>query len=100
MDLIGSSLALLLVGETDDGEEDWAVFTGTIKSKNGELFLDRGPDKDNFDIRDEWLSRIYPVKEEVREILENCKFFLPLSVGTVSDDDALDMDATGLKWPK
>ena len=96
----GSSLALLLVGETEDGEEDWAIFTGTIESKDGEFFLNRGPDKDIFDIRDEWLSRIKPVKEEVREILGNCDFFLPLSVGAVSDDDALGMEATGLKWPK
>ncbi len=96
----GSSLALLLVGETEDGEEDWAIFTGTIESKDGEFFLNRGPDKDIFDIRDEWLSRIKPVKEEVREILGNCNFFLPLSVSAVSDDDAQGMEATGLKWPK
>ena len=96
----GRSLALLLVSEAEDGEEDWAIFTGTIESKDGELLLNRGPDKDNFDIRDEWLSWIKPVKEEVREILGNCDFFLPLSVGTVNDNDVVGMEATGLRWPK
>ncbi len=99
-EIAGSRLALLLMGESEDGEDDWAVITGIAKLKDGELVLDRGPDNADFEVRSEWIVRIKPTRDEVRSILGDCDFFLPLSVGQASDDELKEMDPTGISWPE
>ena len=56
MDLDGKPLALLLMGKSDDGEDDWAVFPGTFRQAESSQYLDRGPERENFEIRVEWFE--------------------------------------------
>ena len=89
------------MGETDDGDDDWAVFPGTVRREGDSEFLDRGPERARFEIRKEWLSRIQTVDDGLREVLGNCELYLPLSVANLPPDrDSDDFELTGLKWPK
>ena len=101
MNIDGTTLALLLMGETADSEDDWAVFPGTVRREGDAKYLDRGPNRDRFEIRKEWLSRIRPVGDDLRDIFEGCELYLPLTVGNLTPGrDLDDLELTGLKWPQ
>lgn len=96
--LVGKRLALLLMAQTRSGDDDWAVFSGTVGLDDGALYLDRGAGKTRVDIRAEWLERIRPVSEEVSAILNRAEYYLPLRVGALpADEDGFV--TTGLQWP-
>jgi hypothetical protein len=40
--LDGKPFALLLMGTTQEGEDDWAVFRGIIHLERGHLYMERG----------------------------------------------------------
>lgn len=95
-DLTGESLTLLLMGKTTTGDDDWAVFPGSLVIEHDTVFLDRGARVPRFEIRDEWLTRIRLVATEEATLFKT-KYVLPLTAGIVDDDD--DGVPTGLKWP-
>ncbi len=97
----GKTLALLLMAKTEEGDDDWAVFPGTFRKDGDRAYLERDDGHEDFEIREEWVERIRPVdNEEVRSILQNCDFFLSLSVGSIADSERESLDTTGLKWPQ
>lgn len=96
--LVGRRLALLLQGEDEQGQDDWAVFTGTVREDGGRLFLDR--EQGALDLQKDWIERVQPVEPEVSEVLLGADYVLSLSVGTLPDDvSAEGLEPTGLKWP-
>jgi hypothetical protein len=100
-DLDGKLLTLLLIGETEDGKDDWAVFPGTARVRTGSLFLERSGGKEPFAIREDWLERVKPVEPSVKDILGNADYYLPLMVGNIPDGANVDDVArTALQWPK
>ena len=103
MDIValnGTVLALLLISETNTGEDDWAVYSGVFRLRDGRAFLDRGPSNPEFEIFPEWLPRIKPTNDETRLILLNAAHYLPLRIGDFPEDaNPTDFNATGLKWP-
>jgi hypothetical protein len=97
--LDGKPFALLLMGTTSSGKDDWAVFGGIARLEDGTLYLDRGADP-RFEIRAEWIDRIQIVIDPVvRETLLDADYCLSLTVGRLPDDDSGDFLQTGLKWP-
>ena len=98
-ELEGKKLALLLMAKTAKGEDDWAVFTGTICIKSGKVFVDRGTQGKPFEVREEWFDRIKAVASDMRELLLGADVYLPLSVGDKPDSES-SFEDTGLHWPK
>ena len=96
--LDGKPFTLLLMGETSDGEDDWAVFPGIARVRGDTLCIDRGF-KPPFEVRPEWFCRIQPVKESLKATLQDADFYLPLTVGPIPAVGSDDLLATGLKWP-
>jgi len=86
--LIGQPFSVLLMGETAEGEDDWAVFSGALKQSPSGLFLDRGT-KPPFEIRTEWIERIKPVGSDVKDILLSAEYYLSLSVGPIPEGESL-----------
>lgn len=70
MQALNRRLALVLWAEDEKGEEDVAVFSGTLVANGGRYFLacERGQAPE---ILDEWLERIRPVPDDLRETLLN-----------------------------
>jgi hypothetical protein len=97
--LVGKRLTLLLMAKTESGEDDWAVFPGTVVLEDGVLYLDRGVGKARLEIRAEWVERIRPVGEEISAILKEADCYLPLTVGALPPDEDGFL-TTGLQWPE
>jgi len=99
-DLHGKRLALLVTGKDAQGNDDWAVFTGTARIQENVVVLVRNEGK-SVEIPSEWVTRIKPVPPETRDILLNAEFYLPLAIGPLLDgESAEDYIETGLKWPQ
>lgn len=99
--LDGTVLALVLISETDTGEDDWAVSSGVFHLRDGKAFLDRGPSNPELELLPEWLRRIKPTNDKTRSILLNAAHYLPLRVGDIPEDaDPAAFEATGLEWPE
>ncbi|MBQ0797088.1 hypothetical protein [Zhongshania sp.] len=98
MEALNKRFALVLWAEDEQGEEDVAVFSGTLIKEGNLYFLQRrsgqGPE-----IREEWLERIKPVDDELKETLMGCEFQLSLSVGKAISGQVLESFG-GLKWPE
>jgi hypothetical protein len=99
-ELDGKTLTLLLMGETQTGEQDWSVFRGTVRAEAAALYLDRGASEPRVEIREEWLARVKPVTPDLAETLLRSELYLPLSVGNVANEAVGDLVPLGLKWPK
>lgn len=88
------------MGETADGEDDWAVFSGALAQGPSGLFQDRGT-KPRFEIREEWIERIKPVGSDLKDILLGAEYCLSLSVGPIPEGETTESYVcTGLKWPE
>ena len=96
----GKPFALLLMGETEDGQDDWAVFPGIARLKDSSLYIERAGNEPPIEIQPEWYERIKPTNDESRDILQGADYFLGRTVGNFSDEDAKDLQSIGLKWPK
>ena len=98
MEALNKKLALVLWSEDENGEEDVAVFSGILVSRDGVYFLERCDSK-NPEILAEWLERIRPVSEDLKETLLGCDYQLALSVGKVKGGQSMESFG-GLKWPE
>jgi len=97
--LNGKSFAVLLMGQTAAGQDDWAVFAGTFRTDDKGFFLDRGQ-KPPFEIDADWLERIKPVSGSVKETLLGAEFYLSLTIGPLPEGESAETFVeTGLRWP-
>ncbi len=72
-------LALVLWMKDNDGEDDVAIFPGTLVQENTSLVL-KCHDENHPEIREEWLSGITKVPDDLKETLFGCSFQLSLTV--------------------
>jgi hypothetical protein len=79
-DLDGKVIALLLMGKTDQGEDDWGVCAGKAHCDGDTVYVDLGPELPPFELQQEWLDRVRPVDDTVREMLLDAEYCLPLEV--------------------
>ncbi len=98
MQALNRKLALVLWAEDEEGEEDVAIFSGTLVAKGGRYFLERDREQAT-EILEEWLERIQPVPDHLLETLLHCDFQLPLSVGKVESGESMESFG-GLEWPR
>lgn len=95
---INKKLALLLWAKDDAGEDDVAVYSGTLIQSGLLYYLDREGDGTNPEIRQEWLPKIEAVPESLKETLLGCDYQLSLSVGDAEEYKG-ELENFGLKWP-
>lgn len=96
-EFVGMDVTLLLMGQDSAGEGDWAVFHSTIVPQQGRVLLECATG--SLEFSDDWASRVRPTPPEARDILLGADYFLPLSVGNVTEEEAAAMEHTGLRWP-
>ena len=94
---VGRSLALILWSENSEGEDDVAVFGGTLMLKDEQFLLVRN-DGAHIQLRPEWIDRIKTVDSELRETLLQCEYCISLTLGDAEGDDG-PFEDFGLKWP-
>ena len=99
-EIIGKSICLLLMSKDDKGKDDWAAIKGEIIFENGHALFRNSKTPKPFLLPDNSLHRIKEPTEDVRGIVLNCDFFLPLSIGPVPEGENPDgFIDTGLQWP-
>ncbi len=95
----GHSLALILVGDDKDGEEQWIVVYGICQLNGTDLLFIHNKTKASFPIPNEYLERVQKVNDEVSSIIK-AEYCIFLSVGNLPDDaNESEYIKTGLKWP-
>ena len=98
IEALNKSLALVLWAKDENGEDDVAVFSGTLINVDGVYYLERESNNKNTEIKEEWLQRINSVPEELKETLMGCEYQLSLSVGS-SEEISEPLENFGLSWP-
>jgi len=98
LEALNKTLALILWGKDKNGEDDVAVFPGTLIQVNDLYYLQRS-DETNPEIRPEWFPRIERVPEDLKETLLECEFQLSLTTGE-SENISEILESFGLKWPE
>jgi hypothetical protein len=96
-DFVGKNITLLLMGHDSTGADDWAVFRSTVVLRQGQVLLECATGALEFS--DDWVSRIRHTEPGARDILLGGDYFLPLTVGHVTDEEAAALERTGLRWP-
>ena len=98
IDAVNKSLALILWAKDINGEDDVAVFPGVLIKEGNRYYLKRNSEESNPEIKEEWLSRIKNIPEDLKETLQGCEYQLSLSVGS-AEDITETLESFGLKWP-
>ncbi len=91
------SLALVLWGKNSAGDDDVVVYSGVLIVREGRPFLSR--DAGDIELETDWLDRIRPVPQELRETLLGCEFQIALTIGDTGDTDTSNWRRLGIKWP-
>ena len=100
MNIVGKRLALVLWGKDRHGEDDVWVHTGTVRASGSGFVLDRGEDAPQVKLLSEWLSRIKPVKDEVRSIVCGAEVYVSLTIGAIPEGmDPSQLEDIGLHHP-
>lgn len=99
MDALNKSLALVLWAKDENGEDDVAVFSGTLILSEGNYYLQREGDGPKPEIRTEWLERIKATPDDVKETLLGCDYQLTLTIGS-AEGTPDSLESFGLKWPE
>lgn len=68
MELNGKILAIILWGECD-GEEEASCHTGTLRKSGARYEFYRGEGSPAFNLEPQWLERIKPVPDDLKETL-------------------------------
>jgi hypothetical protein len=100
MDIVGKRLALLLWEKDQNHEDEVWLHTGTVRQSGSGLVLDRGADKPKVKLLPEWLPRIKPVNDEIRETLRGAEICLSLTVSLIPEGmDPSQFEDIGLRHP-
>ena len=100
-ELDNKSIALVVWGKDDQGEDDVAVFTGIMKVENGELYFHRDNEEVHFEMPFDDLDRIKPVPSDLKDTMLNCEYFVNLTIVPYPENENPDdFKITGLKWPE
>ena len=99
IEALNKSLALVLWATDDTGQDDVAVFSGTLIQVDDNYYLERESNNKNPALKEEWLQRISSVPEDLKETLMGCEFQLSLSVGALEEISG-PLENFGLSWPR
>jgi hypothetical protein len=79
----GKRLAMIAWGKNEDGSDDVAVFTGVAEWDGTALRMRREPESSSFKIPSEWLSRLQPVRDDMRPTLLDAEYSFSVTVGNL-----------------
>lgn len=97
MELDGKILAIILWGECD-GEEEASCHTGTLRKSGARYEFYRGEGSPAFNLEPQWLERIKPVPDDLKETLLSADVSLSLTVELIPEDmDVTEMVFTALR---
>ena len=100
MELNEKSLAIILWSEKD-GVEEASAHTGTLRRAGVSYEFHRGENSPTFMLEHEWIARIKPVTEDLKETLMGADYMLSLTVGPIPDNvDLSELVPTGLRISK
>ena len=85
MEISGKRLVLVLWGKDSDGADEVSAHAGTVRKTSAGFVLERGADQPPIDLRPEWLNRVRPVPENLRSVLLDADFQIPLTVGSLPE---------------
>ena len=98
--LIGKKICLLLMSNIDQGKDDWAVALGEVTIIDGSPHFKADYIPTPFALPDDILDRVKEPTEDIRGIVLDADYYLPLSVGPIPEGHKPDAYIrTGLKWP-
>jgi len=97
---IGKSVALVMMGHNESGEDDWTVVKGHLTQDGDTLMFVHGGNPDRFPLPDDALDRINPTDVDTKVTLLDADLAIYLSVGpTPEGNEKLGYIKTGLHWP-
>lgn len=93
------TLALILVGEDKNGEEEWFVVYGTGRWDESDFHFIHNEDKASFCIPQDKLNRLKKVEDDISSIIK-AEYCITLSVVNLPDGASeSEYIRTGLKLP-
>ena len=96
--LDGKSLALVMWGTDESGENEVIAFFGLARWDNVSLYFEH--DSGQVPIDPAWYKRIQATPLSISHIVDGSEYILNLKIGPLpADYDTKDMISTGLKWP-
>ncbi len=99
MELDGKILVIILWGECD-GEEEASCHTGTLRKSGARYEFYRGEGSPAFNLEPQWLERIKPVPDDLKETLLNADVSLSLTVELIPENmDVSELVFTRLQIP-
>ena len=99
-DVVGKPIALLLIVEKEERDDEHWVTHGVVsQTADGYVLLRESADPP-FPLEEEWFARLKPVTEKLRDIFGAAVAYMPLLVGPLPDDaDPTKFVFTGLTIP-
>jgi len=95
---LNKSLALVLWGKDEKGQDDVAVFPGTLVERGGSLYFQHNKSDAMHELQEGWPNRIKEVPADLSGTLLKCTYQLSLRIGDIGDSKDAFQD-TGLRWP-
>ena len=88
----------MLWGKDEKGQDDVAVFPGTLVERGGSLYFQHNNSDVMLELQEDWPDRIREVPADLSGTLLKCSYQLSLRVGDIGDSKDAFQD-TGLRWP-
>lgn len=95
----GMRIAMVAWAVKPDGSDDVAVFTGTGDWNGTKLTLVRQPLESSFVLEDDWLPKLCPVPDELRETLLSADYYFSVTVGPLEENFSGPLKQLGIVWP-
>ena len=79
-------------------ENDVRVYLGEIVEMESEFHFINKPEDWNVTLELDKLEELEEVPEDLKEMLLNADFYLPMTIGNLPDDSTEGLKKTGLNW--
>lgn len=96
--LLGKSICMLM--ENADKKDDIHAYLGAFQFEDDQWYFVNESQGWKVALDTEQLSRLKPTPEQLRSILLNADYFIPVTVQALPDDDPTGYIKTNMKWHK
>lgn len=95
----GHGIAMIAWGTDEHGEDEAVVYAGQAQWDGSVLTVVRRPPDASFELEPEWLGRIQPVSDHLRETLLGATYSFSVTVGPLPEDaPAEEYRMLGIRW--
>lgn len=90
---------MIACGVDANGKDEAVVYSGEARWDGNVLTVARRPPDASFELQPEWIGRIKPVAEELRETLLGAAYCFSVTIGSLPKD-ALEAEyqKLGIRW--